>query len=324
MMEALQRYGPNQPIPVLITELNKLYHEWEAERYEHSHPEIFEQLPPIWDEMLAVLDARCPQESFRILDFGCGTGFEARQFLGHFEPRRVEKIVCYDPSPGMLMECQRSLGTWRDKTEFVADLRDVWQGRGEFNVLVTNSVLHHLPQPVQAIRHIADLLAPRSMWLCGHEPSNRFVKNPECRAVLRQYHASDRWRRLFSARRCARRVLRWTGAQELPEDYAARRAYEQSMFQLRPPAQVVSRLVDFHVVSGEADLAESSGLDFLQLQTALAGEWNLLWRRTYSFLGSHYERTLPTRWQREAHRLAANYPDDGANFCLIWQRGKLP
>jgi hypothetical protein len=220
----------------------------------------------------------------------------------------------------MLDRCRGALAKWRNKVEFVTDLGDVSALPGEFNLLLTNSVLHHLVDPVAAIRAIEPMLSPGAIWLCGHEPSRRFLRNPECRAALQQYRASDRWYRLLSPRRYGRRLLRWARISELPGDYAARRAYEESLFERRPPGHVVSGLVDFHVVQEGPGLIGSRGLDFQELEAAFAGQWDLVWRRTYSFLGPHYEGRLSQRWRVAARGLAEAYPDDGANCCLVWRR----
>ena len=53
MTETLERYGPMRPMPELVAELNKLYHEHEAGGYGTTHPEIFEQLPVLWQHMFA-------------------------------------------------------------------------------------------------------------------------------------------------------------------------------------------------------------------------------------------------------------------------------
>lgn len=320
MTEAVARYGPTRSISALVVELNRLYHEHEASRYESTHPEIFEQLPSLWREMITDFGRlhRPGDGPLRILDFGCGTGFEARQCLESWE-KHVERIICYDPSESMMEQCRRTLAPWRSQVEYVTDVEKLSMYSG-FNLLLTNSVLHHLLDPVAAIRDLEALLTPDAVWLCGHEPSRRFVDNAECYAALSAYRGRDRWRRVLSPRRSARWLLRRLGFAELPEDYAARRAFETSMFERRPPARLVNQLVDFHVVTTEEKLGEAKGLDFRTLQMAFSGEWDLVWHRTYSFLGPYYSGRLPEPWRKKAKRLAEMYPDDGANSCLVWRR----
>jgi SAM-dependent methyltransferase len=323
MIEALDRYGPTRPISALVEELNRLYHEHEAASYETTHPEIFEQLPDLWREMFAQFERLHSSnpgaaDKLRILDFGCGTGFAARQCLERFG-KRVERIVCFDPSESMMERCQRTLAEWRHRVEYITRSGQLDE-YSDFNLLVTNSVLHHLLDPVVAIRDLEALLSPDAVWLCGHEPSRRFVSNSQCHAVLNAYRKRDCWQKVLSPVRIARRLLRWLGLAELPEDYAARRAFERSMFKRRPPARLVSQLVDFHVVTSERELEEAKGLDFRALQVAFTGAWDLTWRRTYSFLGPYYSGRLPAQWREKVDKLAARYPDDGANSCLVWRR----
>ena len=319
-MSNLETYGPTKPIPVLVEELNKLYHEHEAGEYEGTHPEIFEQLPPLWREMISVLNDQLGHGKVRVLDIGCGTGFEARQCLAAIRSERFERMACYDPSPGMLRLCRRSLAGGPNCIQFLTDLSELSEEGGKFNVLITNSVLHHMADPVSSILAVAPLLSPGAVWLCGHEPSRRFLRNPDCRAALQCYRAYDRWRKFLSPHRYARRLLRCVGATERPEDYAARRAVELSMFKRRPPARLVCELVDFHVVASESQMEQPKGLDFSELQSAFACEWKLVWRRTYSFLAQYYAGTLPAGWRNEERRLAAQHPDDGGNCCLVWRR----
>jgi 2-polyprenyl-3-methyl-5-hydroxy-6-metoxy-1,4-benzoquinol methylase len=325
MIEALDRYGPTRPISALVEELNNLYHEHEAINYETTHPEIFEQLPGLWREMFAQFERlrssnHSAADKLRILDFGCGTGFAARQCLERFG-QRVERIVCFDPSESMMERCQGTLAEWRKQVRYTTRSNELREYCG-FNLLVTNSVLHHLLDPVGAVRDLETLLSPNAVWLCGHEPSRRFVSNSQCHAVLNAYRKRDRWQKVLSPAHCGHRLLRWLGLAELPEDYAARRAFERSMFKRRPPARLISQLVDFHVVTSDRELGEAKGLDFRALQAAFSGAWDLMWHRTYSFLGPYYSGRLPVPWRERADNLAARYPDDGANSCLVWRRSR--
>ena len=60
---------------------------------------------------------------------------------------------------------------------------DELQQYSGFNVVLTNSVLHHLLDPVAAMQELEPLLSADAVWLCGHEPSRRFIDNPACRAA---------------------------------------------------------------------------------------------------------------------------------------------
>jgi hypothetical protein len=51
-----------------------------------------------------------------------------------------------------------------------------------------------------------------------------------------------------------------------------------------------------------------------------AKPWKLIWLKTYGFMGPFYEGELKGRWARSCQELARRFPNDGANFCVIWQR----
>jgi SAM-dependent methyltransferase len=319
MIDALSQYDPALPLPLLVAELNKLYHEHEAASYERTHPEIFHQLPALWQQMIEVARPRLPDapHGLRILDFGCGTGFEARQCLDGFGASRIARLVCYDPSLPMIQHCRQSLEALGVQAEYISEVNQL---NGEFDLLITNSVLHHLVEPGTALSSLMALMAPHALWLSGHEPSRRYLGNAECRATLKRYNDRQRWQKLLQPPRYVRRALRWAGWTELPADYAARCAFERSLFKRRPPARLVSSLVDFHVMVDESDCTEPRGLDFREMEAIWGDRWELLWRHTYSFLGPNYEGGLSPRWQSVAQRLAVKHPDDGGNCCLVWGR----
>jgi len=318
---ALEQYRPTRPMAVLVETLNRLYHEFEADGYESNHPEIFEQLPPIWREMIArsVLLLGPRERKLRILDFGCGTGFEARQCLTQVPSDRIERLVCYDPSEEMLNQCRQGLQQSRHRVAFVSDLGELEQS-DRFDVLMTNSVLHHMMDPAGTFRNITRLLSPSAVWLCGHEPSRRFWQNRECLELLSRYRRARQLRRWASPQRYARKLARWVGLRELPEEYAARRAFEEAIFERRPPAGMVGSLVDYHVLSSECELTDNRGLDFENLAAVFAGEWELVWHKSYSFLGPYYEGEVAGSWRAKARQLAERFPKDGANCCLLWRR----
>jgi hypothetical protein len=70
----LEPFGPELPIPELVIELNRIYHAIEAPTYDATHPEIHQQLPPVWRALLEEV-TQLVKEPLRILDFGSGTGF---------------------------------------------------------------------------------------------------------------------------------------------------------------------------------------------------------------------------------------------------------
>lgn len=322
LSQQLAPFGPRRELPELILELNRLYHASEARDYDRKHTEIFRQLPGIWAGLIDTAVATLPQSPIRILDFGCGTGFEARQLLGRISRERIAGLCCYDLSPEMLEAAGQALRPLFPDAVLTSRWSEVAEapGAGHFNLLATNALLHHLPDIEGTLQQIAPLLSKDAVWIAGHEPSVRFYRNPQCARVLSDFRCERRWRRFATPSNYINRVRTWLGMRSSPADEAARKSVELGLFARQPSAEVVSRLVDFHVPHSTAEAAAGRGLDFEEMAQRLQGRWRLLTVQTYSFMGPFYEGRLPRRWADACRDLAGRFPNDGSNFSTVWQR----
>jgi len=311
-------YGPAAPLETLVVELNRLYHSFEAKEYDRTHPEVHDQLPPLWSEMIRLVRSHCPDRSWNVLDFGCGTGFEAVQALEGFGNSGIRSVTCYDPSPEMLALCRSKVGTRFPRARFCSTISEVLDTREEFDLLITNSLLHHLPCPKSEIRLLDPIIRKDAWWLLGHEPSKRFYRNPECYREFRQYRQSVAWRKATSSTVYWNRLKVMTGLKINPAQAAASAAFEAGLFARKPSSSAVGRLVDFNVPHSSEEAHAGRGFDVRDLAQDFDSLWNLRWVRTYAFMACFPESGLPQRWRERCNRLAAKHPLDGANFCSAW------
>jgi SAM-dependent methyltransferase len=318
----LEPFGPTLPFAQLVQAVNALYHAAEAPQYDGTHAEVFEQLPPIWSEGLHWLQQRRETSEWRVIDFGCGTGFEARQLLAHVPPAQVASLTCYDPSPEMLAVCRRNLHSLYPAARFTGSLDEVIASSQTCNLVLSNSVLHHLPDPVQTMVALGVHAAPDAVWIAGHEPSRRFYQNVRCVDTYTRYLRFRRWHRFLVARnywRAAQRLLR---RRAWPAAAAAEAAYQMGYFTRPPRPDAIDRLVDLHVAASREEAERGRGFDIDMLRHELAPTWRLLWSKTYSFLGPFYEGRAPSAWRSVCQTLAEQYPLDGATFMSMWVRGQ--
>jgi SAM-dependent methyltransferase len=303
---------PQLPLELLVERVNEIFHSFAARRYDREHPEIYQQLPPIWAEMIAQLPGA---SSWNVLDVGCGTGFESDLLLSRIG-NQVAKLTAYDPSTDMIALCRNRLRKF-SQVSFCSRIEETYS-RGPFNLLLTNSLLHHLPNIEQTVSSLLPHLSNDAVWLAGHEPSARFFRNDECLRLLDKYRRFRKYARWLVARNYTaqlRQLLR-----QSPLRATADVAFKRGLFRKRPSQTVIDRLVDFHVLHTSDDVSNGRGLDISRMQTWFTVDWTLHWSKSYSFLGPYPYARTPGRWVERAHLLEHRFPADGANLCMVWFR----
>lgn len=95
-------------------------------------------------------------KQMRAMEFGCGTGMISR-----FLCDRVENITAVDNSSGMIAELKSKLAAERIKniTPVLADLTNGDDISGRFDIIFSNMVFHHLPEPEAIIQKLATMLS---------------------------------------------------------------------------------------------------------------------------------------------------------------------
>ncbi len=99
------------------------------------------------------------QQDIKILDAGCGTGV-GTEYLVHLNP--LAHITAIDLSEGALNiakeRCRRS-GAFRVDFHHLS-IYDIDQIEGEFDLINSVGVLHHLPDPIKGIKALSSKLKP--------------------------------------------------------------------------------------------------------------------------------------------------------------------
>ena len=315
LIKLTESFGPKVPFEDLVIGLNNIYHRYEAKIYDRRHPEIFKQICERWRELFHEIKDGLPDKGLRILDYGCGTGFELAEFIKSFPHHRIESVQCFDPSIEMLQECERSISqaSWAEKVTYTCEPKQALL-ESSCHLILTNSVMHHIYNYDSVVESFYKSLLPGGFWISGHEPSSRFYKNQRCWNFLKSYEKNRRWRRFFSPRK-------WTARFSVnPAKLTAKRAVEEGLFTSKPSAAAVSRLVDCWVAHSPEEAQAGRGFDFQEQQNSRKSKFKLVKYETYSYLGPFSQVVAPKKWQKRCDDLATKFPDDGANFCTVWQR----
>ena len=175
---------------------------------------IAELDPRLQERLVSVLEARGadPQQQAmrraflgsiqfpagaRVLEVGCGTGVLTR-VLARWS--NVEAVVGVDPAASLIREAERLASSLANVTFKESDGRSLPFGDGEFDVVVFDSTLSHVPGPQRALSEACRVLRPAG-WLAvfdgdyatttvalsDHDPLQA------CVAAMMANSVNDRW-----------------------------------------------------------------------------------------------------------------------------------
>ena len=123
----------------------------------------FDAFSELFDRYAEIVDSRYRPWLVRALAGGAGRGLDAGCGAGRYTTLladHCETVLGVDVSAGML-EVARERRARPGITYQRRDLREVTAERdGRFDVVLAVAVVHHLPDPEAAVRHLAGLLAP--------------------------------------------------------------------------------------------------------------------------------------------------------------------
>lgn len=175
----------------LVQRVNELYHDFFSERYDYSHPEIFEQEKARWERIASRFFSF--SKPITIIDIGTGTGFvplSTAKFL-----KEEDVLICSDISKRILDVAKKNIDKHNFhcqfkfvKIESQVPLRLPLETKS-VDIVTMNSVLHHIKDTGTLLSEVDRIQKLNGLLFVGHEPNKRFFED---RFLLYNYLLVDR------------------------------------------------------------------------------------------------------------------------------------
>ena len=111
-----------------------------------------------------------------ILDVSCGTGLASEMLLNTKLGERIRQIDLLDTSPEMLEKADQRSRTWKVKTTTKHDaINSIAVRRSRYDLVITCSVLHHIPDLSEFLQGVRHLQAPGGIFIHFQDPNGDYL-----------------------------------------------------------------------------------------------------------------------------------------------------
>jgi 2-polyprenyl-3-methyl-5-hydroxy-6-metoxy-1,4-benzoquinol methylase len=281
IVDVMKRYGARCTAEQFQSAVNVTFHNFESQVYDALHQDMWDSLPRQFS--LLVDDCmhryRNAPAKMRVLDVGAGTGLATDCLLRTAFGPRIASVNLLDTSPSMLDRASARSAKWNVRVRTRNGLiSDVPQGE-EYDLIVTCSVLHHVPDLESFCKEVRRIQAPGGIFLHLQDPNPEFLekKAPDTGNVQRKMLEQIA---RFTPKRVWGRIKRQlTGTQG--DDYISRtnRALVETGI-IRAPLTVedLFAITDIHV-------HDERGISIGAMRGWLP-EYEFLSQRSYAFFGT--------------------------------------
>ncbi len=295
--------------------VNVTFHGFESEVYDEIHQDMWRSLPPIFDLFAGdcLASAQLP-DALAMLDIGCGTGLASDSILKSRLGPRVRSIDLLDTSPKMLARATERSRKWGVPVRTYEGILDSIPDSNRYDLIVTCSVLHHVPDIPGFVNNVARLQPAGGIFLHLQDPNADAAADPEFRKRCAMVSKSvPEWLARLAPRRIAGRIWReLTGHQG--DDYISKTNREllgRSVIARPLTAAELFSITDIHI-------HDQQGISVSRLKD-LMPSYTLISQRTYGFFGI-LRSSLPASLQSQEDAWIVEGALNGGHVGAAWLR----
>jgi 2-polyprenyl-3-methyl-5-hydroxy-6-metoxy-1,4-benzoquinol methylase len=320
ILPILEQHGTSATVDEFHRQVNLHFHAVESSVYDKVHQEMWESLPPQFGLLAQdVLPLEPPGRKLRLLDIGCGTGLSSDLLLKTALGKRITDVCLLDTSQEMLDLALARSSSWgvrvEGRTGFVSD-----QPIEQFDVVLTCSVLHHIPFLPEFLSDISKRQGPGGILLHLQDPNRDSSADPQllqrCEELRRAKAANApsalrKLLRRWNPVRLTRRIINGPKV-----DYIAK--VNQSLMDagvLRSPLseEQIWTITDIHDAPDQ-----SLGISLREMRGWL-GSYDLVSARSYGFFGTLVSQ-LPEDLAAQEVALRESNAPNGHFLSASWRK----
>ena len=324
ILPILERHGTSASVEEFHQQVNIHFHAVESRVYDIVHREMWDSLPAQF-QLLAkdVLSSRPHDRKLRLLDIGCGTGLSSDLLLKSALGKSISDVCLLDTSREMLDRALARSANWNVRTEGRTGLlSDLPVDR--YDVIVTCSVLHHIPILADFFSDISRRQGPGDFFLHLQDPNKDYQSDPQfidrC-AELRHAEQTDnpsrvtKFYRRWNPVHLTRRIISGPVV-DTDIDYIAevnRTLMEAGILRSPLTDRQIWTITDIHDAPDQ-----SAGISLTEMRGWL-DSYDMVSAHSYGFFGRLVSR-LPSPFTRREVALRKSNAPNGQFLSASWRK----
>jgi 2-polyprenyl-3-methyl-5-hydroxy-6-metoxy-1,4-benzoquinol methylase len=312
----MDRHGARCSLEEFHEAVNVTFHNFEAEVYDYEHSDMWETLPREFNRLVGdCAEVSKNLNELQLLDVGCGTGLATDCLLKTALGSKIKSIDLLDTSRTMLKQVAERAQRWSVPVTIYEGLVDTLPKGKKYSLIVTCSVLHHVPDLPGFLRTIRSLQSDGGMYIHLQDPNGDYLTDPE---YLQRVARAERRKLLpnsisrFTPKRVFGRIYReLTGKQHDSYcDKTNRALLETGIIQSPLSVTEIYSITDIHVMDG-------TGISVRTMMSWMP-DYDLISKRSYAFFGKLWSNLSPP-FKKLEEELAEKKAVNGMHIGAAWK-----